>query len=370
MVINKKAVEMQFHWIFILIAGALILGFFFSFALKQRAVGQERLQYTLISQVDDILAKSQLKGGTAQHIPTPRQGIGFSCTTGCDCAFQIDNAQRQFNLPIFSPSLIKGQDTFIWSMEWEQPYRVTNFLFLTNPDHKYYLVYDPANGLSSKLHSEITKNIPPPITQNKEIVTQFNYQNVTVGELSSLEEEDFEHKFIFIHTNPIVPTDFNKVAAQAIKIDETKITFLSKTKRQNTFQENDIQRHIGLTSIYAAIFAQDGAMYTCGIEHALGKLATTSKVLAQRAAEIQKETLCTETEGGCLLGAPITICQNPNIDVCQNAISDSIIGLLCQQNKEATKTLGNLDVNTLDLLKNRLDTENRKLLQQSCPEVF
>lgn len=370
MAINKKAVEMQFHWIFILIAGALILGFFFSFALKQRAVGQERLQYTLLSQVDDILAKSQLKGGTAQHIPTPRQGIGFSCTQGCDCAFQIDNAQRQFNLPIFSPELIRGQDTFIWSMEWEQPYRVTNFLFLTNPEHKYYLVYDPQNSNSVKLHSELTKNIPPAITQNNEIITQFNYQNVTIGELSNLEAEDFEHKFIFIQTNPTVPSDFNRVAAQAIQVGETTITFLSKTTRQNTFQENDIQRHIGLTSIYAAIFAQDGAMYTCGIEHALGKLATTSKVLAHRAAEIQKATLCTETEGGCLFGAPITICQNPNIDVCQSTIPGSIIDLLCQQNKEANSALGNLNVNALDLLKNRLDTENRKLLQQSCPEVF
>jgi len=370
MAINKKAVEMQFHWIFILIAGALILGFFFSFALKQRAVGQERLQYTLLSQIDDILAKSQLKGGTAQHIPTPRQGIGFSCTTGCDCAFQVDNAQRQFNLPIFSPSLIKGQDTFIWSMEWKQPYRATNFLFLTNPDHKYYFVYNPADGISSKLHSELVKNIPPAIIQKNEILTQFNYQNVTTSELSNLKNEDFEHKFIFIHTNPTVPQAFNKMAAQAIQIDETKITFLSKTKRQNTFQTDDVQRHIGLTSIYAAIFAQDGAMYTCGIEHALGKLATTSKILAQRAAEIQKQTLCTETEGGCIFGAPITICQNPNMDVCQNAIQGSIIDLLCQQNKEASKTLENLDANALDLLKNRLDTENRKLLQQSCPEVF
>lgn len=365
MAINKKAVEMQFHWIFILIAGALILGFFFSFALKQRAVGQERLQYTLLSQVDDILAKSQLKGGTAQHIPTPRQGIGFSCTQGCDCAFQIDNAQRQFNLPIFSPDLIKGQDTFIWSMEWEQPYRVTNFLFLTNPEHKYYFVYDPQNSNSVKLHSELTKNIPPAILQNNEVLTQFNYQNVTVSELTNLEAEDFEHKFVFIQTNPTVPSDFNRIAAQAIQVGETTITFLSKTTRQNTFQENDVQRHIGLTSIYAAIFAQDGAMYTCGIEHALGKLATTSKVLAYRAAEIQKATCAS-----CAFGLSPDACNNVNMDVCSNSVPGSIIDLLCEQNKKASETLGSLKVDELDSLKNRLDTENRKLLQQSCPEVF
>lgn len=365
MAINKKAVEMQFHWIFILIAGALILGFFFSFALKQRAVGQERLQYTLLSQVDDILAKSQLKGGTAQHIPTPRQGIGFSCTQGCDCAFQIENAQRQFNLPIFSPDLIKGQDTFIWSMEWEQPYRVTNFLFLTNPEHKYYLVYDPQNSNSVKLHSEITRKIPPAITQNNEVITQFNYQNVTVGELSNLEAEDFEHKFVFIHTNPTVPEDFEGVVAKAIQIDETKITFLSKTKRQDEFEPNYVQSHIGLTSIYAAIFAQDGAMYACGIEHALGKLATTSKVLAYRAAEIQRATCAS-----CAFGLSPDACNNVNMDVCSNSVSGSIIDLLCEQNKKASETLGSLKVNELDSLKNRLDTENRKLLQQSCPEVF
>jgi|GEM_PF-1219963 len=371
MAINKKAVEMQFHWIFIIVAGALILAFFFSFALKQRAVGQERLQYTVLSQVDDILAKSQIKGGTAQHIPTPSQGLAFSCTQGCDCAFQIDNAQRPFNQPIFSPELLRGQDTFIWSAEWKQPYRVTNFLFLTNPDIKYYFVYDPQNSPSSTLHRELTKNIPPPITQNKEIVTQFNYQNVTVSELSNLEVEDYsQHKFVFINVPTTTPAKFDKTEASAINIDQSKITFLSKTRRLSNFQENDIQRHIGITSIYAAIFAQDGAMYRCGIEHALGKLSTTSKILAQRAGQIQRETLCTETPGGCILGAPITICQNPNLDVCQNPIQGSIIESLCQQHTIASAPLSQLDVNGLDLLKNRLDTENRKLLQQSCPEVF
>lgn len=370
MTINKKGIELQFHWIFILIAGALILGFFLSFALKQRVIGQERLQYTLLSQVDDILAKSQLKGGIAQSIPTPAQGIGFSCTQGCDCIFQIDNANRPFSQPIFAPELLIGQDTFIWSLEWKQPYRVTNFLYLTNPNVKYYFVYDEGKSQSRTLHQELTKNIPPPIIQENEILTNFNYENITLGEINSLEAEDYDyHKFVFINVPAQTPAKFSSKEATAISINEQSITFLSKTRRQNTFQENDVQRHIGIPSIYAAIFSQDSSMYSCGIEQALHKLSTISKILAKRAGDLQAATLCSETGGGCILGAPITICQNPNLDVCSGSPT-GIIGLLCQQHDLSSQLLSKLDVNGLDLLKNRLDTENRKLLQQSCPEVF
>ena len=38
---NRKGFELQFNWIFVLIAGALILAFFFTIAQKQRNLSQQ-----------------------------------------------------------------------------------------------------------------------------------------------------------------------------------------------------------------------------------------------------------------------------------------------------------------------------------------
>ena len=120
-----KGFELQFHWIFILIAGALILAFFFSIAQKQKVISEQRLEFSISSELEGVVAAAIGGKGSARIIQNP--GVSFSCKEGCACTLKNRDAKEL----IFG--LTSGGDTLsLWSKEVLMPYRVANLLFLTD----------------------------------------------------------------------------------------------------------------------------------------------------------------------------------------------------------------------------------------------
>ncbi len=347
---GKKGFELQFHWIFVIIAGALILAFFFSVANKQRNLSQERLQLTLATDIENIFTGAIVSRGTAQKLPVPPQGIAFECTEGCECKFKIANAGKDFgDKPMFAPALLQGQDIVVWSLELKLPYRVTNFLYLTNPNIKYYFVYGDEN-----LMQQLTKSIPPLI----------QYEKIKLEQMASVKYEDYQDtRFILLDVDPKeLEYSFKKESASAVKITPTAVQFYTKDGQE--LVQGGFLSYAGLPSLYAAIFSEDETMYKCGLKTAFRKLSYVSKLYAERAAELENETL-NAGKTWCTYGAPTTG------DVCQSTAS--IIGLLCKQHENAKELANNLDdtlITELSTTKEQLDSANRNFLQQSCPELF
>jgi len=355
---NKKGIELQFHWIFILIAGALILGFFFSVANKQKNLSQEKLELTLATDIDNILTQAIVSRGTAQPLPVPPQGIAFECTEGCECRFRIEKATKNFgDKPIFAPSYLKDQELTVWALELKLPYRITNFLYITNPNIKYYLVYEEETTSKSLLH-QLKKGIPPLI----------QYETITQQQMTSTKEEDYQHtKFVLLNVEPTtLDYSFKKASASAIKVDPNGITFYEKDG--TTLTSTKYLSYAGLPSIYAAIFAEDSTMYECGLKTAFRKLGYISKIYAERAAELEQKA--TETGKTWCVYGNIGKCEEED---CSAAASATVIQLLCQQNACAKNLANQLDQSALanlNTLKSLLDSANRNFIQQSCPELF
>ncbi len=345
---NKKGFELQFHWIFILIAGALILAFFFGVAQKQSELSQERLQLTLAIEMENIFTGAIISKGTAQKLPVPPQGIEFECNEGCACEFRIEKAAKQFgDKAMFAPALLADQDITVWAQEFKLPYRVTNFLYLTNPNIKYYLVYENET-LSKGLLQQITNLIPSIIS----------YETKTIPELTSLKAENYQHtKFVLLNVDPPTLDDsFRKANANAIKIDQNGISFYEKEGTRLTAVK--YLSYVGLPSIYAAIFSADHTMYECGLRTAFRKLSHVSKIYAERAETLQEKALETE-KVWCTYGTP----DSPS----------TMIGMLTQQNeiaRELSKSLDQSKIAQLSPIMQQLDSLNRNMVQQSCPELF
>jgi len=366
---SKKGFEMPFHWIFILIAGAIILGFFFSIAYKQQNISQERLQLTLASEIENIFTGAIAGRGIAQSLSIPPQGIEFECTEGCACEFRVKKAARQFGVKsIFAPKLLEDRSLFVWSVAWKQPYRTTNFLLLTNPKIKYYLVYDNSNAFSKSLLEQITKKIPPPIRQRGVTLTEFNYDKISLTEMSNVEERDYQHtKFVMLNVEPSsLDASFRRASTSGVKIDD---------KGRIGFYEKDgvklrLLKHLsytGLPTIFAAIFSEDHTMYECGLRTAFRKLAHVSQLYAQRAATLQEKAFGAE-KVWCTYGA-----TSYTGNVCDQVNPATVIGMLCDQNRIAKELANNLDdtnVRALVPLSDHLYSQNRNFLQQSCPELF
>jgi hypothetical protein len=353
---GKKAFELQFHWIFILIAGALILAFFFSVAYKQRAYSQEKLELTLATDIENIFTGAIISRGTAQKLPVPPQGIAFECSSGCDCRFRIERAAKPFgDKAMFAPELLADQDITVWALELKLPYRVTNLLYLTNPNTKYYLVYQD-EPTSTQLLSQMSKNIPPLI----------GYENITLQELTSLQAEDYEHtKFVFLNADPPTLDDsFRRKSASAIKVDHNGVAFYEKDG-VNLARVKYLS-YIGLPSLYAAMFAQDYVMYECGLRTAFRKLSYVSFLYAERAAELQQKSFDAAREW-CDYGASSTI------NACNNVLPSTVVGMLCEQHDLGQKLSVKLDdslIRRLSPLKEQLDSANVNFIQHSCPELF
>ena len=367
---GKKGFEMPFHWIFILIAGAIILGFFFSIAYKQQDISQERLQLTLASAIENSFTGAIAGKGIAQSLSMPPQGIEFECTEGCTCEFKVKKAARQFGeKSIFAPKLLEDRSLFVWSIAWKQPYRTTNFLFITNPKIKYYLVYDNSNAFSKSLLEQITKKIPPPIKQRGVTLTEFNYDKISLAEMSNVKEDDYQHtKFVMLNVEPDkLDNSFRKASISGVKIDEIGVIRFYEKKKAD-LRETSYLSYTGLPTIFAAIFAEDHKMYECGLRTAFRKLAHVSQLYAQRGATLQEKAFEAE-KVWCTFGATLPLTG----DVCDQANPATVIGMLCEQNRIAKELADNLDdtnVRALIPLADHLYSQNRNFLQQSCPELF
>ena len=78
---NQKIaqISIQFSWIFILIAGAIILLFFTSIIYKQKDISEQKLSASVLNQLETILTSSGLSSGTINAIDTPQLELGFLC---------------------------------------------------------------------------------------------------------------------------------------------------------------------------------------------------------------------------------------------------------------------------------------------------
>lgn len=347
MEMRKKGFEMQVHWIFILIAGAVILAFFFSVAAKQRSLSEQKLSITLSANIDAVFAGAVESKGTAQLLPLPAGGIEFSCSDVCDCNFIIGGKATSFSdKVIFAPSLLEDQDAVAWSNEWKLPFRITNFLYITNPNIKYYLVYIPGTN-SERMLDRIEKIVPPSISM--EILTD-------PFDLSAVPQEGFqETKFIFLDVPDAqvnlesLDRDFRKKEVSAVNIHQNTITFFEKEQNDLVFN-SDSSPFVGEPLMFAAIFAADKQMYDCGLQSAFRKLNHVASVIYGRAKLIQQNLTVTKPECVYLLND------------FQNLIS---ISEQFSRGFDFTQGIGSLAT-----AANNIEKENKNLILLSCPEIY
>ncbi|MBI4146502.1 hypothetical protein HY489_04145 [Candidatus Woesearchaeota archaeon] len=354
---NSRGFEEQFHWIFVMIAGGVILGFFFMVAQKQRSLSQEHLQVTLATDVEDIFVGALVSKGAAQLLPLPSDGIGFECNRGCACFFSISRARKDFGeKSMFAPSILEGEDALLWTVDWKQPYRVSNFIFATNPDYRYVFVFDDSDGESRRLLEVVTKSLPPPLRRQGVVVASVVYVNVSLDDLSSLDAEEFVHnRFVFLNI-PLERVRSVQLArslrrvSSGVSVDKTAIGFYSY---DGSFNQVDYVAYSGLPSVFAAIFSADNVMFKCSMETAFERLAVVSAVYERRSATLD-EALA-ESKPWCSYG--------------------SIGQALGEQRKVAESVAADLkkakdQIASLSRISSGLEKLNGELVQASCPELF
>lgn len=354
--VGSRGFEEQFHWIFILIAGALILAFFFTVAQKQRSLSSEKLQLSLITDVEDIFVGALVSKGTAQVLPLPPQGLGFECTRGCDCHFQVSRAEKSFGgKSFFGPKLLQGEDALVWTLDWKIPYRAANFVLITNPAQLFVFVHDERDSQSKLLRDQVVDGLPPRIERRGVVVAEVKYLNATLDEVESMDAQEFERvRFVFLGIEPSrveqlsVARGWDDVSA--VSVDRNAVGFY---EYDGAFESVDYISYAGLPSVYAAIFAEDSVMYACSLGFAFERLSSLARVYEGRAKSLQSAVE---------VSRPYCSYQ-PLIDGVrqQSVAADAVAGSLRTESQR---------VSEVGRLASNVERLNQEIVLRSCPELF
>jgi len=299
----KKSGQIQitFNWVYILIAGAVILLFFAGLVIKQKAVSEQNLATDVVSILDSIFTSAGVSSQTKVFLDT--SGLS-SYTLFFNCQDRVgelgikgqgQSIQNAID-PIFAPAEVQTTGLILWSLPYNFPYKVIDFLYIIPANAKYYLL-----GADNDFIREFTNSTAdesPRLNINTEFISSLNEVKATSGILLRL--VDLQGNLIV--SGP-VPTNLIDSSATAVTFTAGGINFYQENKGQWVLSNQD--GPLPLISLggerdaakYGAIFSSDADNYWCNMQKAFHRLQYVTEVYSGKEEEIND--FYTESGGVC-----------------------------------------------------------------------
>jgi len=332
---NKKAqVQHVFFWIFILIAGILILIFFISIALHQKTISEYKIASLILSDLQPILAGAMAVEETFNKIELPKAKLEFICDPNTLYSeYSVKGTGIHIETPteiFFSPTELTHETLYTWTLQFNAPFPVSNALALTSPENLYVFIYDQS---TKDLAQYIYDQIPP----------QINIEMIEKNQINDVAKDIYKNiKFVFF-TDPAgvtIPEQPIK-KSEAIEIKENAIVFLQKNKNKfsRTSPEISYPRDPQDFITYAAIFSADSNQFKCQIKKLLKRYDFQRRIYLDYIKKLSQQT-----EG--------TVCQ---------VIYGEIVKLLNQAQESLSSILNSAQ---------QTEQRNNQLEQNGCPQIY
>ncbi len=294
---KQGVIEIQFNWIFILMAGSLLLLFFVGLTISITKNAREGLNYDIIIYLDEILTGVEASTLTEHQISLPDTALEI----GCDY-YSIKGSSLEGNpltdRIVFSPDRIK-EKMLTYTLPWESPYKTAYFIYLTSPYVHYALVRPTDTSLSNlnelqdysdSLYNAaekgaLPKNINIEIYDESDVkdITNRNYEKmrfifftdpeaISFGDIRGIDDEDVSAVYIQPASTPQreFPEGYGTVTYYKFDGPDFKKVNLGRFSYFNR------------ASLIGAIFSEDSEMYKCNMEKAAKKHELVSDVLLER----------------------------------------------------------------------------------------
>jgi len=267
---NSKGITPQvLNWIFVLIAGGIILLFFFRVILIQTEIATREVTAEVTKGMEAVLVGRGTATGTDVEIKIPDKTFTFECEepcnpfTGCQSFLQVEggSAIDTRTQPIFNTRKMEANKMYAFVRPWSIPFSVTNFLYLAHPQEK--IIFDCTVGDVSKCNS-VYNLIPQRIKDRKIVVNAPEESNAKY----------VEHvKFV---TGGC--TD-NSDGDKGICINTVTNTI-------NFYPENIALPYFKDELILGAIFTEDAGTYSCNLKKSIYKMNNVQYVLEQKRSNV------------------------------------------------------------------------------------
>ncbi|HIH37829.1 hypothetical protein J4460_00335 [Candidatus Woesearchaeota archaeon] len=266
---SKKAqVEVQFNWVFVLIAGALILLFFVTLVSKAKVTAEKNMATDVLQKLDTIIAGSQTSAGTVQTLDFPKLETSFSCD-----GYRISDIQAPVERAYFAPSSIKDDKLIVWTLEYDMPFRIMNLVYMTSPGVRYIFDGDGSDAFQKRIKGEIPHQVGLP----EEVSTDWNtalYEKSSyrVRIISFNADPDPSILTTVKKSTPLARITAVKIGTPSpITIAPSKqeiygdLTFYRSNAAGTGFVQVGTAKYVGLPMLFGAIFSDDPEFYACAV---------------------------------------------------------------------------------------------------------
>lgn len=293
---NKKGqYTLAFNWIYVLIAGAVILLFFISIAVKQQSISEENLSYDVTRILESIITAATASEQTKNFIDTSTlYDYTFVFTCEMDeyaggfkdifSSYSVEgttSSEETIIEPIFAPGKIQTTEMITWSLPYKLPFKIMDVLMITSSDTKYYVIGDSSE---QEFKEEILNST---IDLNFHFIDSFD--EIDPGDSYHVRIIDFDSGISGsqITDNGAVPESLKSMSDSKV----SAVSFMASgginyyQKESNHFEKvnNEVVQLISNSpgerdaTKYAAMFAHDAEMYKCNMM----KIFKRVEILAQ-----------------------------------------------------------------------------------------
>lgn len=285
----KGQIQVQFNWMFVLIVGGLILLFFTNIIIKYQDTSESQTALTVINDLQTIATGAGVSKGTAQVLNKPNVDLLVSCgmDEDCDCNFKMSGNSKRFgDIRLFAPERVTGREMVAWTLDWNCPFRITNFLYLTSPDVMYYLV--DITG-ASQVDDFVNETLPS--------LLNYKHMGDALDASGPLQDQnDPVIKVVYFGSCPS-PGDANNFSGFDMATDDVKglciqssgplfnkgtLKFYEVDNNWDFIQDGYDINFTGDESMFAAIFAGSYHNYECNMKEAFKRMVTISDIYIER----------------------------------------------------------------------------------------
>lgn len=282
---SKKAqIEIQFNWIFVIIAGIVLLGFFLMLIGNQSSTTEQKISVSLTRHFRTIMDSTAQKAGTFKQFDFPAQfTTEFFCNISRNLHYYTLQDVKVTDIKyevIFAPRKMTGKSIYTWTNEWEIPdeqgFSVGTFLYLTNKLQGYIF-----RNSSSDAFTELYQLFPDNATKllsNGETFSEMNLNSYSYIILA----DSIENGETF---NTPLPENSKVIVINPAKTEDVfhngELCFCDSV--DNCWIEEEDQYicngessyYLGAATLYGAIYSSDINYYECMMQKAFDKLRLT-----------------------------------------------------------------------------------------------
>ncbi len=289
---KKSQISVQFNWIFVLIAGGLILGFFFLMAVKQKDSSSVVISATVKDNVVAIFEGSKVSSGTSTVVKTSNINLKFNCDADPNgksiySTYEVEGLSTQVPADVmFAPLEVSGRDLVTWAYSWDVPFKVMNFLYIANPRTRFVIIGQDSDSLFKQINATLPGDF---------FVSY--YDTFDLDEIQNLNDDIT--KFIFVNSNINSDDVFliheyfqgHNNKATILHISGTKssgnLGFYENHKLPAEFNTRKDSSYSGMASLMGAMFSDTKGYFDCNMKKALRRFNYVNEVYLSRTRKLQ-----------------------------------------------------------------------------------